>query len=66
MEATNEVWSDTKLMLVTANVGSLFEDVSRWNFVRKPIKLYTLSFVLKHTYKYTFTYIIHTYICQCK
>lgn len=29
MEATNEVWSDTKLMLVTANVGSLFEDVSR-------------------------------------
>lgn len=29
MEATNDVWSDTKLMLVTANVGSLFEDVSR-------------------------------------
>lgn len=39
MEATNEVRSDTKLMLVTANVGSLFEDVSSLDFIRKVNKL---------------------------
>lgn len=39
MEATNEVKSDTKLMLVTANVGSLFEDVSSLDIIRKVSKL---------------------------
>lgn len=54
METINEVKSDTELMLVTANVGSLFEDVRTYNV------LHRCMFIGKHS----FTHMLKSlYVC---